>query len=154
MYYFQTIITKKSKLLVIFIAMMLFSVLYASEERSVVKRVSDPTLVWGACPEFMGEGCNIAVIHGDPSQSNSDILFKVTGDFHIPNHWHTSAERMILLTGKMTVTYEGEESQVLLPGRYAYGPAKKPHTAYCHKGEPCILFIAFEAPIDAFAIKE
>jgi len=41
MYYFQTIITKKSKLLVIFIAMMLFSVLYASEEKLVVHSIDN-----------------------------------------------------------------------------------------------------------------
>ena len=41
----------------------------------------------------------------------------------------------------------GEKSDLLYPGRYTYGPAKKPHTAYCHAGEPCILFIALEDPL-------
>ncbi|MBL1244906.1 MAG: hypothetical protein COA39_011075 [Sulfurimonas sp.] len=49
------------------------------------------------CPAFIGgEGCQIAVLHGDP--------------------------------------------------------AKRPHTAYCKKGKPCVLFIAFENPLDAFEI--
>ena len=37
-------------------------------------------------------------------------------------------------------------------GMYAYGPAKRPHTAYCEKGEPCVLFIAFQDPLDAFEV--
>jgi hypothetical protein len=39
-------------------------------------------------------------------------------------------------------------------GDYAYGPAKKPHTAKCLSKDPCILFIGFGEPLDAFAIEE
>ncbi|MGH8197708.1 MAG: cupin, partial [Steroidobacteraceae bacterium] len=35
----------------------------------------------------------------------------------------------------------------------AYGPAKLPHSAYCLKGAACVLFIAFEAPVDAVPIE-
>ncbi len=69
------------------------------------------------------------------------------------DHWHSSAERMVLVTGTLDVTYEDEKIQTMYPGTYAYGPAKKPHRAHCRKGEACVLFIAFEKPIDAFEIK-
>jgi hypothetical protein len=49
----------------------------------------------------------------------------------------------------MRVTYEGHDPVVLRPGTYARGPAELPHDAYCAAGEECILFIAFEDPIDA-----
>jgi hypothetical protein len=124
----------------------------AHAEDSLIRIVNDPTLEWGPCPAFLGTGCELAVVHGDPSKPNTDVFFKVPGDYDIVNHWHTSAERMVLLTGKMSVTYDGEKSGLLLPGRYAYGPAKKHHKAYCHAGESCILFIAFEEPVDAFAV--
>ena len=41
-------------------------------------------------------------------------------------------------------------------GAYAFGPATKPHVAKCGDNGPCILFIAFEEPLDAFpmAVKE
>lgn len=64
-------------------------------------------------------------------------------------HWHTSAERIAVVSGQLTVTYEGEKPTVLEPGTYAFGPPKKPHEAACAKGAPCVLFIAFESPIDA-----
>ena len=123
-------------------------------EDSVVRSFEDPSLEWGACPPFMPEGCNIAVLHGDPSKTDVDVLFKVNGKSSIPNHWHNSHERMVLLTGKMQVTYKGESTQTLNVGDYAYGPAKKPHTAKCISKDPCILFIGFGAPLDAFAIEE
>ena len=123
-------------------------------EDSVVRSFEDPSLEWGACPPFMPEGCNIAVLHGDPSKTDVDVLFKVNGKSSIPNHWHNSHERMVLLTGKLQVTYKGESTQTMNVGDYAFGPAKKPHTAKCISKDPCILFIGFGEPLDAFAIEE
>lgn len=109
----------------------------------------DPQLKWGPCPDFIPKGCEIAVLHGDPAKENADVFFKVPANFTIPRHWHTSAERMVLVSGELRVTYEGQATTTLKPGTYAYGPAKLPHDAVCGNGPPCVLFIAFEAPIDA-----
>jgi quercetin dioxygenase-like cupin family protein len=110
----------------------------------------DTQLKWGPCPAFIPKGCEIAVLHGDPSKGNADVFFKVPANFDIPSHWHTSAERLVLVSGKLKVTYDGQKPFTMKPGMYAYGPAKAPHKASCAKGAPCVLFIAFEAPIDAF----
>ena len=135
-------------------AFMLLSVLSAAQanEPALVYKYDDKTLEWGPCPAFIGEGCEISVLHGDPAKNNLDILFKVPSDFEIPHHWHTSAERMVLVSGNMVVTYDNQKSERIETGMYAYGPSKRPHTAYCEKGEPCILFIAFEEPLDAFEV--
>ena len=124
------------------------------DENSVVRSFEDPSLEWGGCPPFMPEGCNIAVLHGDPAKPNVDVLFKVNGKSSIPNHWHNSHERMVLLTGKMQVTYKGESTQTMNVGDYAYGPAKKPQKAKCLSKDQCILFIGFGEPLDAFAVEE
>lgn len=116
-----------------------------------VRTFDDPSLVWGPCPAFLPEGCAIAVLQGDPSQSNADIFFKVPGKSTIARHWHTSAERMVLVSGELHVTYDGHEKAVLNVGTYGYGPAKLPHEASCVSDEPCVLAIAFEAPVDAVA---
>ena len=126
----------------------------ADMENSILKSIDDETLQWGPCPPFMLEGCNIAVLHGDPSQEKADVLFRVNGKSSIPNHWHSSAERMVLLSGKLEVTYKGEETSTMKLGNYAFGPAKKPHTAKCVSKDPCVLYIGFNEPVDAFAIEE
>jgi quercetin dioxygenase-like cupin family protein len=118
-------------------------------ELALASRIDDTQLNWGPCPAFIPEGCQIAVLHGAPANSNADVFFRVPADFTIPRHWHTSAERMILVAGELEVAYDGQETITLKPGSYAYGPAKLPHKAYCAKGAACVLFIAFEAPIDA-----
>jgi quercetin dioxygenase-like cupin family protein len=142
------------------LALIFFTTEITAQERaidstsSIVRTMNDKDLQWGPCPEFMPNGCEIAVLHGDPAKRNVDILFKVAAGADIPNHAHTSAERMVLLTGEMEVTYEGERTRKLQEGSYGYGPAQKPHSAKCGDSGPCVLFIAFEEPLDAYAVQK
>jgi len=120
-----------------------------ASEPALALAFNDAQLKWGPCPSFMPEGCEVAVLHGDPTKRNADVLFKVPAGSVIPRHWHTSAERMVMLSGELQVVYDGQPTATLIPGMYAYGPAKLPHKAYCNQGASCVLFIAFESPVDA-----
>jgi quercetin dioxygenase-like cupin family protein len=119
------------------------------QEPALSSTADDAQLKWGPCPPFLPEGCGIAVLHGDPAKDNADVFLRVPGKSSLPLHWHTSAERMVLVAGELHVTYEGQQPAILKPGTYAYGPAKRPHEGYCASAAPCILFIAFELPVDA-----
>jgi len=121
---------------------------YASEP-AISYSIDDKSLQWGPCPEFFPTGCQIAVVHGDPAKPNVDIFFKVPGNYDFPAHWHTSPERMTLLSGAMNVNYQGQPTTKLKTGMYAYGPAKAVHEGRCISNDPCVLFIAFEEPLDA-----
>lgn len=125
----------------------------SAPEQATAQAASDPQLPWGPCPSFLPKGCGIAVLHGDPAKDNLDVFFKVPGKSTIPMHWHTSPERMVLVAGELHVTYDGQKKAVLKQGMYAYGPAKHPHTGYCASATPCILFIAFESPLDAVPVE-
>ncbi len=122
-------------------------------EPAVTWTAGDAGLKWGPCPPFLPQGCGIAVLHGDPAKDNVDVFFKVPGKSTIPPHWHSSAERMVLVAGELHVSYEGQKPAVLKVGTYAYGPAKRPHQAYCASAVPCVLFIAFESPLDAVPVE-
>lgn len=124
-----------------------------AEEPALTWTARDPQLKWGPCPPFLPKGCGIAVLHGDPAKDNVDVFFKVPAKSAIPLHWHTSAERMVLVAGELHVTYDGQKKAVLKPGTYAYGPAKRPHKGFCASAVPCVLFIAFESPLDAVPIE-
>lgn len=130
-------------------AVVAFSSLAQAGEPALANTFKDPGLKWGPCPDFIPKGCEIAVLHGDPGKGNADVFFKVPANFAIPRHWHTSAERMVLVSGSLKVKYDGQEPVTLKPGMYAYGPSKLAHEATCGKGDPCVLFIAFESAIDA-----
>jgi quercetin dioxygenase-like cupin family protein len=118
-------------------------------EPAISMTVADATLQWAACPDFLPAGCGIAVLHGDPSQPNADVYFKVPARSEIPLHTHTSAERMVMVSGELEVTYQGQAPVRLTPGAYAYGPPGRPHGGRCVSDVPCVLFIAFESAVDA-----
>ena len=112
-------------------------------------KASDPALQWGACPPIFPQGCEITVLHGAPDKPNADVFLRVPGGYEIPPHRHSSAERMILVSGTLQVEYAGVAPAILNAGDYAFGPAAMPHRATCTGQEACTLFIAFEGPVDA-----
>lgn len=119
--------------------------------KALAIKANDPALQWGPCPPILAGDCHIAVLNGDPSRPNADVFLRVGAGYVIANHIHTSAERMILVSGQLEVQYKGSARTVLSAGNYAYGPAKAPHGGKCISREPCTLFIAFEGPVDADA---
>lgn len=118
-------------------------------EAPLAVKAADPALQWGPCPSIFPAGCQITVLHGAPAKPNADVFLRVNGGQRLPAHTHTSAERMILVSGELRVKYKGAPAATLTPGMYAYGPAGLPHEADCRDGAACILFIAFEGPVDA-----
>lgn len=118
-------------------------------ERVRVLSADDPAIEWDPCPGFYPESCRIGVLHGNPAEPNADIFFKLPPDTAVPEHTHTSAERMVLVSGRMEISYEGQEPVILEPGSYAWGPPEHPHSARCLDAGDCVLFIAFVEPIDA-----
>ncbi|MCW8108419.1 cupin domain-containing protein [Alteromonas ponticola] len=123
-----------------------------ASEKPLVIAHENKALEWMPCPDFIPEGCEISILRGKPTAPNLDIYFKVPGDFKIPRHLHTSQERMVLVAGTLEVKYDNHEKLTVNAGEYVYGPAKLPHSAYCHKGEQCVLYIGFVAPLDAMPI--
>ena len=124
----------------------------SAAEPAIARTAQDPGLAWGPCPEFLPVGCRLAVLHGDPAKPDADLFLEVPAGSRLAEHWHSSAERMVLVAGELHVTYEGQPTAVLRPGTYAYGPARRRHDAVCASAVPCVLFIAFEAPVDAVPV--
>ena len=124
----------------------------AAPDQALTWTAGDAQLKWGPCPPFLPKGCGIAVLHGDPAKNNVDVFLKVPAKSTIPLHFHSSAERMVLVAGELHVTYDGQKTAVMKTGTYGFGPAKRPHKGVCASAVPCVLFIAFESPLDAVPI--
>lgn len=138
-----------------FITIVSFSgTLLAAKEMPLARTHKDPTLKWGPCPEVFPKGCEVAVLHGDPSKPQADVFLKVPPSYVIPTHTHTSPEHMTLVSGDLRVQYEGQEPVNATSGTYLYGPAKAPHKATCGEKEDCVLFISFDSKIDAMKAKD
>ncbi len=113
---------------------------------------NDPDLEWHPCPEFFPDECGMAILQGNPGARYSDVLLRLPPNSTIPEHTHTSAERMVLIAGELHIHPHGQDSVVMRDGTYAYGPARAPHAAECKDEGYCYLFIAFEDPVDAFPV--
>lgn len=124
-----------------------------ASEAPLVKAAGDPTLKWGPCPAPFPTGCELTMLHGDPAKPNADVLLRLPGGYIIPPHRHSSAERMILVSGQLQVKYQGAPAATLNAGNYAYGPASLPHRATCVGTAQCHLFVAFEGPVDVTAVE-
>jgi mannose-6-phosphate isomerase-like protein (cupin superfamily) len=125
----------------------------SAQEPALTKAPTDAGLQWSPCPPGLPEGCTLAVLHGDPARPNADIFLKLPAKSTIAEHSHTSAERMVLISGELQVTYKGQPQATLKPGAYAYGPARINHSGTCVSAAPCVLFIAFEQPVDLIPAK-
>lgn len=121
-------------------------------ERPLAIAPTSPAIKWGPCPPLFARGCQIAVLHGDPARPNADVLLRVPPGFRIAPHKHTSAERMILVGGRLRVRYQGSAPSLLTAGSYAFGPAGLAHEGMCLGPQRCTLFIAFEGPVDALPV--
>ncbi len=132
-------------------AIMLTAAVFAQSntEPPIAKKATDSALAWGPCPPIFPGECAISVLHGDPAKPNADVFLRVGPGYNLPHHRHTSAERMILVSGKLRVQYDGAGPSTLDPGDYAFGPAGLAHRGTCISTTPCTLFIAFEGPVDA-----
>src|SRR5262245_44391227 len=65
----------------------------SAEQSAITWTAEDAGLKWGPCPPFLPQGCQIAVLQGDPGMPNADVFFKVPAKAKLPLHWHSSAER-------------------------------------------------------------
>ena len=136
---------------ILIMSLFLITSLSHATEKPVARTMNDKDLKWGPCPEIFPKGCEISILQGEPEKPGADVYLRVPGNYNIPAHTHTSAEHMILVSGNLEVKYQGENALSLTKGSYAYGPPQHPHRAECTSKEPCVLFISFDAPIDAKA---
>ena len=142
--------SKLSKLsfLSLIVSLFVCAQVRAQQSPAITRRHNDRQLKWNPCPPIFPKGCKVTILHRDPATGRSDVFLRLASNVRLPRHWHTSPEHMILVAGTLRVTYDGQRPSVLRPGTYAYGPAKASHEARCAAG-PCVLFIAFESPVDA-----
>lgn len=108
----------------------------------------DSKLKWGGCPEGLPKGCQLAVLNGDPAKPGADVFLKLPAKSKVPPHKHTSVERIVIVEGDVSITYDGLKPVTFKRGTYHYGTAGAVHEASCISAQPCVLFISFEQPVD------
>ena len=106
---------------------------------------------YAAAPPILPPGAQLAVLDGNPAEKGTIVMrLKLPANYKIPAHWHSTDERITVLSGTFNVgmgdklTEPG--SQALTPGGFLYLPAKMHHFAWT--SSPTVVQINLEGPFD------
>ena len=88
----------------------------------------------------------VSAQRGDPTKGGAVILGKFTSGCTVPWHWHTSAENLMLVSGKGRLEMKDAAPAPLAPGDYVYLPGKHQHQFTCLSA--CTMFDVTEGAFD------
>jgi quercetin dioxygenase-like cupin family protein len=73
------------------------------EVQHVVRFANTP---WGPCPPTLPNGCEMAVLDGDPqSEDLFTVRFRIADGLVMPPHWHPKDERVTIISGTAAVAF-------------------------------------------------
>lgn len=87
-----------------------------------------------------------SVQSGDPRNGPSVILGKMATGCSIPWHWHTSTERLMLVSGVARVEAKDGKPRTLRAGGFALMPSRHIHQFRCTAS--CVLYVYSDAAFD------
>jgi quercetin dioxygenase-like cupin family protein len=106
-------------------------------------------LKWGDLDPKGAPGLKIADVWGDHTKGAYGAFLIFPAGFVAPLHTHTSAIKIVVVSGTYIQTPEGKAEQRLGPGSYAFQPAGPyKHISACDKASECKLFIQSSGPFD------
>lgn len=94
---------------------------------------------WQPCPPNLPEGCEMAVLEGNPKSNDLyTVRFKLNGDFVMPPHTHPTEERVTILQGKAYVAFgkdaTREDAKEFGTGDYYINARNEIHTVWADAG--------------------
>jgi uncharacterized RmlC-like cupin family protein len=106
---------------------------------------------YAAAPPILPPGAQLAVLEGNPAEKGMVVMrLKLPANYKIPAHWHSTDERITVLSGTFNVgmgdKLNTQESQALASGGFLYLPAKMRHFAWT--SSPTVVQINLEGPFD------
>jgi len=90
------------------------------------------SLKWGDAPPGLPAGARVAVVSGDPTQSQPYVLrAQLPANYRIPPHWHPTVENITVLSGTVAVgmgdTFNESAMQEVPAGGFTLVPADMHH---------------------------
>lgn len=86
------------------------------------------------------KGAKAAVLWGDPKTGAYGSLKSLPGGASLALHTHTQDQKVIAVSGTITLAIEGMPAKDLGPGSYTLIPGGTKHKADCKAGADCVYF--------------
>lgn len=112
--------------------------------------ISETQLQW---KDMGAPGLVAAPVSGDMDKGPSRFFLKYPVGFVTPPHHHSADHRVVLVSGKVTLTVNGK-SQTLGPGSYFALAGKPAHVAKVEGDQPALFYIESDGPWDVVMQKE
>jgi quercetin dioxygenase-like cupin family protein len=90
---------------------------------------------------------------GDPARGPSTILLKAAPGCVVPWHYHTAAEQVVVIRGKLKMEMTGHSAATVGAGGFAEMPGKMAHQFACSGETECLLTVMFDGTYDIFWVK-
>jgi anti-sigma factor ChrR (cupin superfamily) len=106
-------------------------------------------LKWADLSPTGAPGVKIADVWGDHTKSGYGAFLKFPAGFLAPLHTHTSAIKIVVISGTYIQTPEGKAEMRMGPGSYVFQPGGSyKHISACDKASECLLFIESTGKFD------
>lgn len=106
-------------------------------------------LKWADLDPKGAPGIKIVDVWGDHTKGAYGAFLKFPAGFVAPLHTHTSAIKIVVLSGTYMQTPEGKAEERLGPGSYAFQPGGNyKHISACDKASECERFIQSAGKFD------
>lgn len=89
------------------------------------------------------QGAESVTLREDPATGGMELLVHYPGGHIFKPHWHNSNERIVMLSGKLSMRENGAET-FLEPGGYAFLPAKHLQQLVCVSQVTCSYYVAWD----------
>jgi quercetin dioxygenase-like cupin family protein len=126
-------------------------------EGTVQHVVHAKDIQWTPCPPNLPEGCEMAVMEGNPKSNDFfTVRFKISNEFIMPPHTHPKDERVTVLQGKAYVAFgksaTRQEAKEFGAGDYYVNARNAIHTVWADSST--IIQITGIGPWEANFIEE
>ncbi|HEY6147738.1 MAG TPA: DUF4437 domain-containing protein [Thermoanaerobaculia bacterium] len=111
-------------------------------------------LKWADLNPTGAPGVKIADVWGDHKTTGYGAFLKFPAGFLAPLHTHTSAIKIVVLSGTYVQTPEGKSEMRMGPGSYVLQPGGNyKHISACDKASECLLFIESAGKFDLLPVQ-
>jgi anti-sigma factor ChrR (cupin superfamily) len=105
-------------------------------------------------PTGKAPGVMAADVYGDHTRGAYGAFIKFPAGFTAPLHSHTSAARIVTISGTFIQTPEGKAEVRLGPGSYLFQPGDGyRHVTACDKGSDCVFYVESTGKFDLIPVE-
>ena len=113
------------------------------------KLVAASEMKWSPLPGI--DGAEQVALWGDPAKEAHRVMYRFPVGLKAPLHTHTHGDRGLVVSGSLSLAFEGEPAKVLGPGSWFSMAGGTKHVTEVSGDKPCVFYVERDGPFDVVA---